>query len=89
MSVMAAEAGTAAAPMAAQAAGEATGKNRGVLLALGIVLLWLAGVAFFFAFEGVKATEQADTTGGGLFKAMLAGMSTKAQAQENKNANGG
>lgn len=63
-------------------------RNRGALLALGIVLLWLAGVAFFFAFEGLAATEQADTTGAGLFKAMLGQLSRKTQQQETQSQGG-
>lgn len=86
---MAAEAGAAAIPQAASAANDVREKNRGVLLALAIVLLWLAGVAFFFAFEGVKNIEQAGTSGGSLFKAMLTSLGDKAQAQETKNSQGG
>jgi len=91
---MAAEAGAAAAPQVAQQAGQAAGefrdRNRGVLLALAIVLLWLAGVAFFFAFEGLSSIEQADTSsGGGIFKALIGGLADKAQAQEKQNSQGG
>jgi hypothetical protein len=87
---MAAEPGAAAAA-GAVAGGEGREKSRGTLLALGIVLLWLAGVAFYFAFEGVLATEQADTTGGGLLKAFLGQVSdnVKASAAANKAAEGG
>jgi hypothetical protein len=70
-----------AAPVAAGAVADEREQHRGALLALGILLLWLAGVAFFFAFEGIQA-EQADTTGGGLLKALIGGLSNKAQAAE-------
>jgi hypothetical protein len=83
---MAGEAGTALA--AGHAANEFRENNRGVLLALAIVLLWLAGVAFFFAFEGVQNLQSAETTGSGLFKAMIGNLSSKAQAQEKQNAKG-
>jgi hypothetical protein len=33
---------------------ETDGGSKGALLALGIVLLWLAGLAFYIAFEGTK-----------------------------------
>lgn len=98
MAVMAAE------PVAAEAAGgsgalagaaagmpgggEGREKNRGVLLALGIILLWLAGVAFFFAFEGLNSIEQSGTTGSSLFKSLIGGLADKAQAQENQNQGG-
>ncbi len=84
---MAGEAGTALA--AGHAANEFREKNRGVLLALAIVLLWLAGVAFFFALEGMKDIQSAETTGGGLFKAMITSLAGKAQAQEKQNSQGG
>lgn len=79
MSVMAAGAVPA---VAATAEGERE-KHRGTLLALGIVLLWLAGLGFYFAFEGIQA-EQSDTTGAGLFKSLIGDLSSKAQAQENQ-----
>lgn len=65
--------------------GEGRERSRGPLLALGIVLLWLAGVAFFFAFEGLAGTEQAGTTGTGLLKGLIGSLAGKAQAQETRN----
>lgn len=57
--------------------------NHGVLLGVGIILLWLAGVAFFIALEGIQV-EQGDTTGGGIFRSILGTLVTKAQDQEQK-----
>jgi len=72
-----------AAPAAAAIAPEAGGHSKGVLLAIAIILLWLACFAFFIAFEGSKLLgEQADTTGGGLLKAMITGLATRAQKDE-------
>jgi hypothetical protein len=36
--------------------------NRGVMLALALLLFWVAGVAFFFAFHpgGVKLSDESD-----------------------------
>lgn len=57
--------------------------NKGVLLAIGIILLWLAGFCFFIALEGSTLLgEQSDTSGGGLLRAMISGLATKAAAQE-------
>jgi hypothetical protein len=70
----------AAAPVAV-AAGEKSSK--GVLLAIAIILLWLAGVCFFIALEGNQLLgEQADKTGGGFLKAIIGGLASKALAQE-------
>lgn len=72
-------------PAAAAAITTAGGgeRPRGVLLAIAIVLLWLAAFCFFIAFEGSKLLgEQADTTGGGLIKAMVTGLASRAQGLE-------
>jgi hypothetical protein len=64
---------------------ETDGGSKGALLALGIVLLWLAGLAFYIAFEGTKLVG----TGGssqdtlGQIKAGLAGQ-VAAQVQANQ-----
>lgn len=62
-------------------------KNHAVLLAVAIVLLWLAGLAFFIALEGLQV-EQGNTTGSGLLKSMLSGLSGKA-AQAEQGQGGG
>ena len=70
-------------PAAAAAVTTGGEHSRGVLLAIAIVLLWLAAFAFFIAFEGSQLLgEQADTSGGGLIKAMVSGLATKAQGLE-------
>jgi len=70
-------------PAAAAAVTTAGERSRGVLLAIAIVLLWLAAFAFFIAFEGSQLLgEQASTTGGGLIKAMVSGLASKAQGLE-------
>ena len=61
--------------------------GRTVLLALGILLLWLAGVCLFLAFEGFQLSG--DTTGGGIIRAMIAELAGKAQQQEKGNQGGG
>lgn len=49
-------------------------QKKGVLLAMAIILLWLAGFAFFIAFEGSKLLgEVADPNGAGLWKAIVTG----------------
>jgi hypothetical protein len=49
--------------------------SKGVLLAIAIVLLWLAGLAFFVALEGSKLLGEAATPdGGGFFKALVQGI---------------
>lgn len=58
-------------------------RPNGVLLAIGIVFLWLAGVCFFIAFEGAGILGAAiPVTGGGgqsYFLAALQGLTGKAQ----------
>jgi hypothetical protein len=57
--------------------------SHGVLLAIAIILLWLAAFAFFIAFEGAKLLgADADTSGGGLLKAMISGLAQRAQSGE-------
>lgn len=83
---MAAEAagGAGASGEAAGASGAArAGAPKGVLLAIAIIVLWLAGFCFFIALEGSQLlAEQADTTGGGLLKAILGGLAQRALSQE-------
>jgi len=71
-------------PAAAAAVTTAGGEHsKGVMLAIAIVLLWLAAFAFFIAFEGSTLLgEQASTTGGGLLKAMVTGLAAKTQGLE-------
>lgn len=58
-------------------------RSKGVLLAIAILLLWLAGFCFFIALEGsTLLTEQSDTTGGGLARAIVSGLAARASAQE-------
>lgn len=65
------------------------GSSKGVLLAIGIILLWLAGFCFFIALEGATLLgEQSDTSGGGLLRAMISGLATKAAAQEQQGTSG-
>jgi len=64
-------------------------KPKGVLLAIAIVLLWLAGLAFFIALEGSKLLgEQATQTGGGFFKAIVSGLANIVQTQAGGNTAG-
>ena len=49
------------APETAAVAGEGREHSKGVLLAIAIILLWLASFAFFIAFEGQQLLgEQAE-----------------------------
>ena len=65
-----------------QGGGGSMDKPKGVLLAIAIVLLWLAGLAFFVALEGSKLLgEQATQTGGGFFKAIMSGLANIVQQQ--------
>lgn len=43
---------------------DSSGGNRGVLLAIAIILLWLAGLCFFIAFEGSKLLGSSGLAGG-------------------------
>lgn len=58
-------------------------RPNGVLAAIAIVLLWLAGVCLFVAFEGTGILgEQIPAAGGGggsYFKAALQGLAAKTQ----------
>lgn len=55
---------------------------KGVLLALAIVLFWLAGVAFFVALEGSTVMGQAAPApgggGGSYIRSIIAGLAQKA-----------
>jgi hypothetical protein len=77
---------TAMAPEAAAAvAGSPEGRqaSKGVLLAIAIILLWLAGLCLFIAFEGSQLlAEASEQTGGGFLKAMIGGLADKALKQE-------
>jgi hypothetical protein len=57
-------------------------RSRGTVLALAILLFWLAGVAFFIAFEGstiLGENPPANAKGGSSwFKAALQGLTTTA-----------
>lgn len=76
--------GGGAAGAVGQAAGPAGDKaSKGVLLAIAIILLWLAGLCLFIAFEGSQLlAESAQQTGGGFLKAMITGLAQKALNQE-------
>ena len=60
--------------------------SNGVLMAIAIVLLWLAGVAFFIAFEGAsilgEAIPASGSGGSSYLKAAVAGLTRKAQEQQ-------
>lgn len=60
--------------------------SKGMLLALAIVLLWLAGFCFFVAFEGSKLLTESGggTDGASLLRAILGGLAQKAVDQEAK-----
>lgn len=62
--------------------------SKTALLALGILLLWLAGLGFFFCFEGLMV-QSADTSGGGLVRALFSGLAGKTQDLESANAKQG
>lgn len=69
--------------------GDSGAGSKGALLAIAIVLLWLAGFCFFIAFEGSKLLgADADTTGPGLIKAMLGGLASRVQKQETQGQEG-
>jgi hypothetical protein len=59
--------------------------NRAVLLAVAILLLWLAGLAFFIAIEGIHV-EQGKNNGSGILASMLATLTSKADAQQTNKA---
>jgi hypothetical protein len=51
---------------------------KGVLLAIAIILLWLAGVAFFIAFEGSKIlTESSGTDSSSMLRTMINALGQK------------
>lgn len=62
--------------------------NKGVLLAIAIVLLWLAGFCFFVAFEGQKMLPESgpNANGGGFLRAIIGGLAQKAIDEELKGA---
>lgn len=69
--------------------GQETG-SKGVLLAIAILLLWLAGLAFFIAFEGSKLLGNAGMAGGGsdsFFGTLEEGLSK--QVQDAASSSGG
>lgn len=88
MSVMAAE---DAAPIVAGAAGQA-GQSKGTMLAIAILLFWLAGVLFFIAFEGsgiLGENPPANSKGGASwFKAALGGLTSIAAGAANGDTGG-
>jgi hypothetical protein len=61
--------------------GERPEPNRAVLLAVAIALLWLAGLAFFIAIEGLHV-EQGKNNGSGILASIMATLTTKADAQQ-------
>lgn len=67
--------------MAGGGDGEQHEPNRAVLLAVAILLLWLAGLAFFIAVEGLQV-EQGKNNGSGIMASILATLTTKADAQQ-------
>ena len=68
------------------------GPGSGVLAAIAIVLLWLAGVAFFVAFEGASVlgtpVALADGTGTNWFASVLAWLGKRAGAMEKAGGQG-
>jgi hypothetical protein len=68
-------------------------RPNGVLAAIAIVLLWLAGVCFFVAFEGGSILGEALPAAGGggasYFKAALQGLTTKTQTLQADSATEG
>jgi hypothetical protein len=79
----AAGAGGIAVPGAPGGGQDQPDRNHGVLLAVAIVLLWLAGVAFFVALEGLQV-EQGGTTGGGILQSVMKTLISKAEQQTKK-----
>lgn len=64
----------------------------GVLLAIAIVLLWLAGVCFFVAFEGAAILGgPVPTSGGGAswLRAITQGLTQRTQELQDQNTGGG
>lgn len=61
-------------------------QSKGVLLAIAIVLLWLAGLSFFIAFEGSTILGEqvpADSSGGASWiQAAIEGLKRKAQQRQ-------
>lgn len=75
--------GAALGGAAASGGGGGGGHSKGVLLAIAIILLWLAGFCFFIAFEGSTLLSEADsTTGGGLLKGIINGLASRTLKQE-------
>lgn len=67
-------------PGMAGAGGEQHEPNRAVLLAVAILLLWLAGLAFFVAIEGVQV-EQGKNNGAGILASIMNTLATKGAKQ--------
>lgn len=64
--------------------------SRGVLLALAIVLLWLAGFCFFIALEGSKLLKESGKGDGpGLFRSMVGGIGQLVVDQQTRQAAAG
>jgi hypothetical protein len=67
-------------------------RPNGVLAAIAIVLLWMAGVAFFVAFEGGSILGEAIPAAGGgganYFKAILQGLAGKSQGLQQASGEG-
>ena len=70
-------AGGALPGMAGAGGGEQHEPNRAVLLAVAILLLWLAGLAFFIAIEGLHV-EQGKNNGAGIMASIMNTITTKA-----------
>ncbi len=60
---------------------------RTVLLAVAIVLLWLAGLAFFIALDGIQV-EQGATNGMGVMRSIMGTLVKSAKAQEGGSGSG-
>lgn len=72
------------------AAGGVPDAPKGVLLAIAIVLLWLAGFCFFIAFEGSKLLTE--SSGGGsasMLRSIVNGLAQKSVDQAAKSATAG
>ena len=63
--------------------------SRGVLLALAILLLWLAGLAFYIAFEGSKILGGKASGSEAQITQLAGGLTTLAQQVASENAGQG
>lgn len=80
-------AGLASQAGAPQVGGE---NSKGVLLVIAILLLWLAGLCFFIAFEGSELLRSdSPTTAGSALRSFLAGLSQNIAKTERANAQDG